>query len=260
MKRIHQCGYHTHNPDAERIYRPTGLQEYLFLLVLAPMWFCFSNQAEIRVKSGACILYAPGTPQDYRAEDKFINSYLEFSSDEQPIGPYAVETDCFFYPEDLDEVDWLLKKIYHEYINKMTGSAEMIDAYIDQLLILLHRAQKHIQIPAEQRQHIYPELCAMRERMLMTCEQPWTIAQLCDMLNMGKSQLYRYYRLFFHSSPMDELIQARLQKASYLITNQAMSIKHAAYESGFQEITYFNRQFKARFHCTPGEYRNGKKG
>ena len=35
MIKIEYCGYHTHNPDRELIYRPSGTASYLFLLVLS---------------------------------------------------------------------------------------------------------------------------------------------------------------------------------------------------------------------------------
>ena len=57
---------------------------------------------------------------------------------------------------------------------------------------------------------------------------------------------------------MDELIQARLQKVCFLLTNDAITIREAAYESGFQNINYFNRLFRKTFGCTPGEYRKNK--
>lgn len=255
MIQVNQCGYHTHNPDGDRIYRPGGLEDYVFLLILSPMVFDFSHGHTEKALPGACILYAPNSPQDYWATDKFFNSYLEFNCPAAEVSQYQIMQNRLFYPEDTEEINWLLKKLYHEFINRMTCSQQMLDAYARQLLIHLHRAQRHIDIPAEQRQHIYPELTALREQILKNCQLPWSITQMCEILNLGKSQLYQYYHLFFHTSPKEELIQARLQKARYLMTNQAMSIKRAAYESGFAEIAHFNRLFKKRFCCTPGEYR-----
>jgi len=95
----------------------------------------------------------------------------------------------------------------------------------------------------------------MRMKMLSQCSEPWTILQLCNMLNVSNSQLYKYYNLFFKVSPKEELIQARLQKAKYLLTNEAMSIQEAAQESGFHNINHFNRLFHRECGCSPGEYR-----
>lgn len=255
MISIEYCGYHTHNPDHDLIFRPTGTTSYLFLLVLSPMTFYFPDNSSIKAKPGACILFSPGNYQHYQAKKNFFNSYIHFFCDESLMDEYNIHQNRLFYPDNTEELNWLLKKIYQEHTNKLVLSENMMDLYVKQLLTLLYRGQQQEVIPVEQRENIYPELLALRGQMLGNCEQPWTVDQICDMLNIGKSQLYKYYDLFFHSSPKKELIQARLQKSKYLMTNDAVTIKQAAYESGFQNVCHFNRLFKSHCGCTPGEYR-----
>lgn len=261
MIQIEYCGYHTHNPDRGLIYRPSGTRSYLFLLILSPMQFYFPGKLPVRAKPGACILYTPGFYQHYEAEKEFFNSYVHFFCDASEMADYPIETNALFYPENTEEIHWLLKKIYQEYLNGFTYSERMVDAYVRQLLIVLYRGQQE-RVPSGQQENIYSEMVALRGQMLGNCGQPWTVEQLCAMLNIGKSKLYKYYTLFFNSTPREDLILARIQKAKYLMTNEAMSIKQAAYEAGFGNICHFNRIFKAQCGCTPGEYReqiNGKK-
>lgn len=255
MITIDYCGYHTHNPDCERIYRPMGTPSYLFLLILAPMTFHFPGCSPLKASPGACILYTPGYCQDYQADREFYNSYVHFSCDEDLAEQYNLKKNELFYPSNTEELHWLLKKIYQEFFSRLDRSETMTELYVRQLLILLCRGQSLETYPAEQHQNIYPELLALRSQMLSQCEQEWTIDRLCAILRIGKSQLYKYYDQFFHCSPKEELIQARLQKARYLLTNEAVTIKQAAYESGFQNICYFNRIFRRECGCTPGEYR-----
>lgn len=255
MIAIDYCGYHTHNPDHDIIFRPSGTTSYLFLLVLSPMTFYFPNHSSLKVKPGACILYSPDKYQHYQAENEFFNSYVHFFCNQDDIKEYNLELNKIFYPDNAEELNWLLKKIYQEFINKLSKSEQMIGLYINQLLILLHRGQLRESMPREQRQNIYPELLSLRQQMLEGCEQPWSVEQLCKILNIGKSQLYKYYSLFFNSTPKEDLIQARLQKVKYLMNNDAVTIKQAAYDSGFNNICHFNRIFKAQCGCTPMQYR-----
>ena len=259
MIKIEYCGYHTHNPDQELIYRPFGTASYLFLLVLSPMRFHFADHTSTEASPGACILYEPGTYQHYQAEDRFFNSYVHFFCDKELVEQYNIQTNTLFYPANTEEIHWLLKKIYQEFLNRQPAYREaLMDLYVHQLLIQTARAQLHKKEPNEQYQNIYHEIVSIRGQMLNNCEQPWCINQLCKILNLGKSQFYKYYNAYFHCSPMDELIQARLQKACFLLTNEAITIKEAAYASGFQNINHFNRLFRKTFHCTPGEYRKGE--
>lgn len=255
MITIEYCGYHTHNPDRDTILRPSGTASYLFLLILSPMTFYFPGHNPVKVKPGGCMLYSPGRYQYYQADNEFFNSYVHFFCGQEEIKAYGLKQNEIFYPDNTEELNWLIKKIYQEFVNGLSKSEEMIGSYMRQLLILLHRGQLREGIPDDQRQGIYPELLSLRQQMLGSCEQPWSVEKLCKILNIGKSQLYKYYELFFNSTPKKELVQARLQKAQYLMKNDTVTINQAAYESGFQNICHFNRIFKLHCGCTPGEYR-----
>lgn len=261
MITIEYCGYHTHNPDRDLIFRPSGSSSYLFLLVLSPMRFTFQEKQEpVRAEPGACILYTPGVYQHYQAEKVFFNSYVHFFCEEDELAPYQLICNRLFYPESTDNLNWLIKNIYHESINRFDCSSLMIHHYVHQLLIELHRSRQSLGSRTDRQQNIYPELLSLRSHMLQNCSQPWSVEQLCGILNIGKSQFYRYYEMYFHSSPKEELLQARLQKARYLLTNDAMTVKQAAYMAGFQNICYFNRVFKKVCGCSPGEYRKNAAG
>ena len=74
---IQFCEYNRSNPDADRIYRPQGSGDYLFLLLKTPMKVYQENGILITGEN-ACILYTPGQMQHYQAVQKFRNSYLHF--------------------------------------------------------------------------------------------------------------------------------------------------------------------------------------
>lgn len=256
MITIDYCGYHTHNPDRDLILRPHGSSSYLFLLVLSPMLFTFKDSpTPVSAAPGACILYEPGIYQHYQAERTFFNSYVHFICSDSLLAPYHIIRNRLFYPGNTDTINWLLKNIYHEFIHRFDHSEEMTDLYVRQLLIELHRSCQGSLSETSHHQNLYPELLALRSNMLQTCSRPWNVEQLCQTLNIGKSQLYHYYNLYFHCSPKEELLQARLQKARYLLSNDAVTVKQAAWEAGFQNICYFNRIFKKVCGCSPGEYR-----
>ena len=259
MITINYCGYQTHNPKYSTIFRPNGTNDYLFLLVLSPMEFLFTKEQKIEAATGACILFPPGTYQNYRAKKDFFNSYVHFSCPDGFVSGYSLPENQLFYPEFTDEINWLLKQLHQEFVTKLTGSEELSDLYIRQLLILLHRYNHNENIPVLQQKDLYLEMSNLRVQMIDSCEKEWRMDDFCEILNMGKSQFYKYYREFFNCSPKEELINARLQKATYLISNEAMSMKEAAFASGFQNITHFNRIFKKYYACSPSEYRSSNK-
>ena len=49
-----------------------------------------------------------------------------------------------------------------------------------------------------------------------------------------------------------------MKKARSLLRNGTMTVENIAYESGYQNVEHFNRQFRKLYDMTPLEYRNSK--
>ena len=71
---IQFCEYNYSNPDYDQIYRPNGSGDYLFLLFKTPMKVYLDKKLNIS-KENACILYAPGYEQHYKAVHR-LESHL----------------------------------------------------------------------------------------------------------------------------------------------------------------------------------------
>jgi AraC-like DNA-binding protein len=65
----------------------------------------------------------------------------------------------------------------------------------------------------------------------------------------------RYFKETMGTSFVDYLRDYRLTIASRLLTTSDSSILDIAAESGFENLSYFNRAFKAHFGMTPRDYR-----
>ena len=73
----------------------------------------------------------------------------------------------------------------------------------------------------------------------------------------------RYVRdLLFESGKTfsERVLELRLRKARAMLSDMrydAVKISDIALACGFNEVTYFNRRFRARFGCSPTQYRGG---
>ena len=94
---IQFCEYNYSNPDYDQIYRPNGSGDYLFLLFKTPMKVYLDKRLSIS-KENACILYAPGYEQHYKAVHRFRNSYLHFSCKADLKKQYGIPLNTVFYP------------------------------------------------------------------------------------------------------------------------------------------------------------------
>ena len=54
------------------------------------------------------------------------------------------------------------------------------------------------------------------------------------------------------------LVEARIKTAAELLRVSSLPILQVALSSGFPEISHFNRLFRRRMGCSPGQYRRGQ--
>ena len=57
-------------------------------------------------------------------------------------------------------------------------------------------------------------------------------------------------------TPTELIRHIRLNRASFLLKNSDMTVSEIFYQTGFNNKTYFFREFKKIFNCSPNEYRS----
>ena len=85
-----------------------------------------------------------------------------------------------------------------------------------------------------------------------------TLAGLAELVNMSETGLSRLFRSITGMSCIDYVIDYRLTKAMGMLRCSDKPIIEVAYETGFNNISYFNRTFKKHCHQTPSEFRKFK--
>lgn len=254
MFTVNYCEFNRSNSDCDRIYRPGGSGDYLFLLLKTPMKFHLKEHTIIS-RENACILYTPGISQDYQAVRKFRNSYIHFSTDLAFEQTYQIPVNKLFYPANVQETENILREIQQEYLSRNIHWEKRLCNLTEELFLLLSRSlhqPSYGHLPSDS--DLLKFFQNIRLTMLKNCEEDWSIQRLCRETNMEKSQFYHYYKLFFQSTPKSELLQARMEKARYLLTNEALQIQQVAHACGFTNMQHFSRYFKEWYHCSPREY------
>lgn len=248
------CGYNFSNPDRDIIYRPSGSGDYLFLLVHSPMEF-YQPQLDKPAEAGACILYAPGFPQHYQAVREFRNSFVHFSAGYSELERYGLPENQIFYPGANEELNSLIKQISAEALTKDLHYEQRADALVTLLLVALSRRVNHAMHHQGEDLSLLLAFQNARLQILSHCHEDWSTERMCRLVNLGKSQFFSYYKLFFHNTPKAELLAARLDRAKDLLTNEAMQVQQAAALSGFKSLPHFTKYFKESCGCTPSEFR-----
>lgn len=96
---------------------------------------------------------------------------------------------------------------------------------------------------------------AAKEYADLNFRQPLTLSSLSKMYFINEKYLGRIFKKTWGISFHEYLNELRLNNASKLLRHGNMPITDVAFDSGFENVTYFNRLFRRRFGKTPTQYR-----
>ena len=82
-----------------------------------------------------------------------------------------------------------------------------------------------------------------------------TISEIADVIGFSESHFMRYFKETMGTSFIEYLKDYRLTMAARLLQSSEDSILNISAEVGFDNLSYFNRSFKARYGSTPRQYR-----
>ncbi|MBE6380235.1 MAG: helix-turn-helix transcriptional regulator [Lentisphaerae bacterium] len=79
--------------------------------------------------------------------------------------------------------------------------------------------------------------------------------EIAAQYNMSRATFYRAWRRHFNESPIQYLLNLRLEAAAEMLRETPLSIARIADEVGFCGVDAFHRKFKIKYGVTPGQYR-----
>jgi len=82
-----------------------------------------------------------------------------------------------------------------------------------------------------------------------------SLEEVAALANMSPSSFSRYFKIHANKTFSDFLTEIRIGYSCKLLISQKIDIAQVCYDSGFNTLSNFNRQFKAVTHYNPLEYR-----
>ncbi len=98
----------------------------------------------------------------------------------------------------------------------------------------------------------------MMQYIQLNYTQDISLEDIADHVGISKSTVLNLFRDHLHITPINYLINYRLNEAALLLTNTEKKIHTVSGEAGFHNVDYFCRVFKKHYHITPTEYRKKK--
>jgi AraC-like DNA-binding protein len=87
-----------------------------------------------------------------------------------------------------------------------------------------------------------------------------SVQQLANLACMSKPHFFRSFKQELGQSPLDFIVERRIEHAKSLLKKPATSVSEAAYQSGFNNLTHFSQQFKKSEGLTPSAFKQRQFG
>lgn len=207
---------------------------------------------------GSCILYRKGTAHNYETLDGFVNSFVGFSCPEEWFDKLNITCDKVFYPSNCSDINSIIFDMCREKTIRDKCFEGIMQAKILELLVALSRGSEQNNTPNDK--ETYNRLLMLRAEFLSDVVSPPDFDTLLKKHGFSRTVAYKLYSKAFRTTPREDLIWARLEKARDLMhLNQDMKLREISDLCGFVNASHLLRMFKSRYGYTPGEYLNALK-
>lgn len=245
-------------PEARgfQLIRPKGYPEYTFLHFCTPVTL-EQNGESIEVEPGGCILFPPDMPQFFTANAALVHNWLHANKDLTPLlERYGIPVGEVFYPRDPGFITEHFRKMELELFSGSSHKEDLLDGYLREFLILLGRALEENSSPAPVKNTEWLHIKEMRQKVLSKPTRKWTVAEMAELVRLSPSRYHAVYKAMFGISPMQDLIEARVEHAkSLLLQYSELPLPKIAEKLGYNDQFHFIRQFRQETGMTPGQYR-----
>lgn len=243
-------------PAGFRIYRPRGREDYTFLHFTTPITLEMDGKV-LQAKPGACIFFAPGTPQFFYSDQPVVHNWIHVDASwGEALARYGIPEDTLLYPGSADYISRLFHIIEVEFFSANPYREELLAGYVNEFLIRFARSMEQETASGGLPRAVRQKLSDARRTILAQPEKRWTVPEMAALATLSPSRFHAAYKALFGTSPMKDLIEAKTRYAqSLLLSDPEMKLPAVAERLGYTDQYHFLRQFKSVVGVTPGMYR-----
>ncbi|MEE9350595.1 MAG: AraC family transcriptional regulator [Flavobacteriaceae bacterium] len=156
------------------------------------------------------------------------------------------------------EVNHLIKRLVHTFTNNNKSKDAILDLMIQELIVRLLQTKAKQSILSDTSNifcdtRIGTVIKFINEHLT---DKNITVDVLAEKAYMSTSHFHKQFKNTLGISPIDYVNSERIKFSKKLISDsQKRNISDIAFKSGFNSVSYFNRQFKKHELVAPSEYR-----
>ncbi len=153
---------------------------------------------------------------------------------------------------ELREAETLLNRLLLEQNDRKPGQLFLSKLLFQELIALICRSFDRM--PPKSTDE-YGRLAQVVDFMQRNHAEPLTVSRLAALGGRSPSTLNRMFQATLGCSPIEFLIDLRLQKGAELLRQTDAKISEIALRTGFCDSNYFTKLFTRKYGCTPRQYR-----
>lgn len=153
------------------------------------------------------------------------------------------------------EINSLIKDIYRQLSEKKMCYEMVVQRNINRIFeFIFCNSDRFPKFKAERIQiNNQIRLQKMLTYIYENYSEPITLEDIAKAANISRSEAGRCFHTYMGCSPIEALIQYRLQTAHRLLSEKTQTLQQISFACGFNSTSYFSRQFKKRYGYSPGQ-------
>lgn len=239
--------------DGLLIERPLGYGEYTFLHFFQSVEILVDGRV-LKTKPNAVIIYGKNTPQYFKTEEPLVHNWMHFSGDISSLLQASIEPDKIYYPKNPTFITSIMYELETEFYGNRENREQMLELKFQELFLKISRAVSQ-QNSADFQSESIKKFHLLREEIFFDLSVHYSIEELSRKVGYSPSRFYNIYKEIYGTSPNNDIITARIEKAKDLLSAGNMSVCDIAQKLGYENTTHFIRQFKAKTGFSPTKYK-----
>lgn len=180
-------------------------------------------------------------------EDRSIDAYTAFFKD-------MYDPLISFDDEYIIKIENILQNIFSEFSSKKKEYKGYISALLCELFLEMWRTKKQNQI-ARSKKNSKVIMPRITDYIDAHCFEPITLTDIAKLYNFNQVYLGRTFKKSMGISFNDYVKEKRMSQIVFLLTTSKLPVDEIIRNAGYTNKTFFFKEFRERYGCTPSEYR-----
>ena len=153
------------------------------------------------------------------------------------------------------EINCTIKEIYRQMNEKNAGYELAVQRNINRIFEFI--SCNFAELPKTEATRIQINNQIRLQKMLSYIYENYAesvmLEDIAKAADISRSEAGRCFRTYMGCSPVEALIQYRLQMAHRLLSERTQTLQQISYACGFNSVNYFSRQFKKKYGYAPSQ-------